>query len=67
MRGTRGGGNDKVTIKENEGSTTYFKKPELVRRSEYATIEETFSPKALKAISVWLRQQLKIEKQEKPG
>ena len=46
--------NEDVTIKELEGLNHLFQTAETGSGSEYATIEETFSPKTLEIIKNWI-------------
>jgi fermentation-respiration switch protein FrsA (DUF1100 family) len=48
------GGNRSVTIKELPGLNHLFQECETGSPSEYAQIEQTFSPVALKVISDWI-------------
>lgn len=48
------GGNDQVTVIEFPGMNHLFQACETCTMSEYATIEETFSPIAMEAISEWI-------------
>jgi hypothetical protein len=48
------GGNDQVTILEMEGLNHLFQTCTTGSVSEYASIEETLSLKALEAISSWI-------------
>ena len=50
----KSGGNDRVTIKEIPGLNHLFQPSETGSPSEYARIEETFSPRALKIIGDWI-------------
>ncbi len=47
-------GNSKVTIKELKGLNHLFQPTKTGAPSEYAAIEETFSPEALKVIGDWI-------------
>ena len=51
------GGNPKVVIKEFAGLNHLFQTCTTGAVSEYGTIEETFNPVALAAVSDWIRQQ----------
>ena len=51
------GGNKKITIKELPNLNHLFQDCKTGAPSEYATIEETFSPKAMTEILNWLQQQ----------
>ncbi|MBI1183211.1 alpha/beta fold hydrolase [bacterium] len=51
-------GNNKVTIEELPNLNHLFQNCESGSPSEYASIEETFSPNALKAMSDWLKKVL---------
>jgi fermentation-respiration switch protein FrsA (DUF1100 family) len=53
------GGNKNVTIKELPNLNHLFQKCETGLPSEYATIEQTFSPIALEEISNWILKQVK--------
>ena len=53
----RQGGNEDVAIVELEGLNHLFQTAETGAPSEYATIEETFSPKALAIIGNWILKQ----------
>ena len=53
------GGNRKVRIKELAGLNHLFQESETGSPREYGSIEETFSPVALKEISNWIWEQLK--------
>ncbi len=53
------GGNNKVTIKELEGLNHLFQESNTGNPSEYATIEQTFSPIALEEILKWIKSTLK--------
>ena len=48
------GGNDKYEMVELEGLNHLFQKSETGAVSEYASIEETFNPEALKRIGDWI-------------
>ncbi len=48
------GGNDKVTIKELPGLNHLFQTCKTGSPTEYATIEETFSPTALQIVGDWI-------------
>ena len=48
------GGNKNFRIVEMEGLNHLFQQSETGAPSEYATIEETFSPDAMKVISDWI-------------
>lgn len=48
-------GNQKVTIKELEGLNHLFQECTTGAPTEYATIEQTISPKALEAILTWIK------------
>ena len=50
----RQGGNSNVTTKELEGLNHLFQTAETGRIAEYAKIDETFSPVALKTIGDWI-------------
>ncbi|MDY8134298.1 alpha/beta hydrolase family protein [Aquimarina sp. 2201CG5-10] len=47
-------GNSDYTIKEIEGLNHLFQKAETGAISEYAVIEETFNPEAMKLVSDWI-------------
>lgn len=51
------GNNKKATVLELEGLNHLFQTCKTGSPGEYATIEETFSPTALKVISDWLKKQ----------
>jgi hypothetical protein len=53
------GGNQKVTVKELPNLNHLFQECETGSPSEYATIEQTFSPIALVEISSWILKQVK--------
>ena len=53
----RQGGNQDVTVVELEGLNHLFQTAETGAPSEYATIEETFSPNALAVIGNWILKQ----------
>jgi fermentation-respiration switch protein FrsA (DUF1100 family) len=57
----REGGNDDVTIVRLDGLNHLFQTAETGAPSEYATIEETFSPAALKVIGDWILEQVEGE------
>ncbi len=48
------GGNEQVTVKELPGLNHLFQESETGALSEYAVIEQTFSPVALNEISSWI-------------
>jgi len=52
------GGNQHVTIKELPGLNHLFQESETGAPSEYATIEQTFSPVALELITNWITEQV---------
>ena len=52
-------GNKKVTTKQLPGLNHLFQTSTTGSPSEYGTIEETFSPVALKEVSTWILQQVK--------
>jgi fermentation-respiration switch protein FrsA (DUF1100 family) len=52
-------GNKKVTVKELAGLNHLFQECKTGAPSEYAEIEQTFSPSALKEISDWLKANVK--------
>ncbi len=49
------GGNTDVTVRELAGLNHMFQTAETGSPTEYATIEETFSPRALEVITEWIR------------
>ncbi len=53
------GGNSNVTVKELKGLNHLFQEAETGSPAEYAEIEQTFSPVALKEISDWILEQVK--------
>jgi fermentation-respiration switch protein FrsA (DUF1100 family) len=53
------GGNKNVTIKELPGLNHLFQECETGLPTEYATIEQTFSPVALNEITQWIKIQTK--------
>ena len=53
------GGNPNVTIKELEGLNHLFQTAGTGELNEYAKIEETFSPKAMKVIGDWIEARVK--------
>jgi fermentation-respiration switch protein FrsA (DUF1100 family) len=53
------GGNENFTIKELPGLNHLFQTAQTGVPAEYAKIEETISPVALKIISDWILQQAK--------
>lgn len=53
------GGNTKFITKELQGLNHLFQECETGSISEYATIEQTFSPIALNEISNWIKEQIK--------
>jgi len=53
------GGNEKVTIKELPELNHLFQKCQTGLPREYAKIEQTFSPEALKTILIWIQKQVK--------
>ena len=53
------GGNTNVTVKELPNLNHLFQNCETGSPAEYAKIEETFSPDALKEISVWILKQVR--------
>lgn len=53
------GGNNKVTTIEFPGLNHLFQECETGSPAEYSTIEQTFSPKALEAITSWIKAQAK--------
>lgn len=55
------GGNNNYTIKELSGLNHLFQTAQTGSPSEYASIEETISPTALKIISDWILEQSKEE------
>ena len=55
----KAGGNKSVTIEELEGLNHLFQECTTGSPSEYAEIEETFSPKALAMLTKWIQEQVK--------
>lgn len=55
------GGNSRVTVMELKGLNHLFQECSTGSPAEYAEIEQTFSPVALREISKWIRKTLKIE------
>jgi fermentation-respiration switch protein FrsA (DUF1100 family) len=53
-RALKSGGNDRVTTRELPGLNHLFQPCNTGAPSEYATIEETFSPAALRVIGDWI-------------
>jgi fermentation-respiration switch protein FrsA (DUF1100 family) len=53
------GGNKKVTIVELQGLNHLFQECKTGSPSEYATIEQTFSPVALNEILTWIKVQIR--------
>jgi len=53
------GGNNRVTTIEFENLNHLFQESETGAPAEYATIEQTFSPMALEAITMWIIEQIK--------
>ena len=53
-KAVKSGGNDKITIKQFPGLNHLFQTSKTGAPSEYAKIEETFSPDALKVIGEWI-------------
>lgn len=53
------GGNKKVTVKEHPGLNHLFQESKTGLPTEYAVIEQTFSPTALSEISNWIGEQTK--------
>ena len=51
------GGNKNVTIKEFPNLNHLFQESETGAPSEYATIEQTFSPMVLEEITKWIKTQ----------
>jgi pimeloyl-ACP methyl ester carboxylesterase len=51
-------GNTNVTITELEGLNHLFQESETGLPTDYGTIDQTFSPKALEAMAVWLREKI---------
>ncbi len=62
QKGLQKGGNKKVTTKELPGLNHLFQECTTGSPSEYANIEQTFSPVALNEISGWIVKLLKIKK-----
>ena len=58
-RATAKSGNKKVTIKELPGLNHLFQQSATGAPADYGTIEETFSPIALKEVLAWIQQQVK--------
>jgi uncharacterized protein len=56
-RAVRSGGNDRVSTREMPGLNHLFQPCKTGAPSEYATIEETFSPAALRVIGDWILDQ----------
>lgn len=54
------GGNKDFEVLALEGLNHFFQEAETGKIDEYADIEETFSPKALKIISNWILERVKI-------
>lgn len=52
-------GNKDVTLKKLPGLNHLFQESETGSPSEYSSIEQTFSPVALKVISDWVKEQIK--------
>ena len=61
-RAVRSGGNDRVTIREMAGLNHLFQPCTTGAPSEYAAIEETFAPAALRAIGDWIIEQTRSKK-----
>jgi pimeloyl-ACP methyl ester carboxylesterase len=55
----RSGGNARVTVVEMPGLNHLFQHSETGAPSEYAKIEETFAPEALKVIGDWILEQVR--------
>jgi uncharacterized protein len=53
------GGNKKVTLIEFPGMNHLFQECKTGAPDEYATIEQTFSPRALDEITRWILNQVK--------
>lgn len=53
------GGNNNITIKEFPNLNHLFQEAQTGSPTEYATIEQTFSPDALKEITNWIKTQTK--------
>ncbi|MEO6682546.1 MAG: alpha/beta fold hydrolase [Ginsengibacter sp.] len=53
------GGNNKVTIIEFPGLNHLFQESQTGSPTEYSTIEQTFSPIALEAVTKWIKMQTK--------
>ncbi len=62
QKGLQKGGNKKVTIKELPGLNHLFQECTTGSPSEYANIEQTFSPVALNEISSWILKLVKSKK-----
>ena len=58
----RSGGNDRVTVREMAGLNHLFQPCTTGAPSEYAAIEETFAPAALRAIGDWIIEQTRSKK-----
>ncbi|WP_435007313.1 alpha/beta hydrolase family protein [Tundrisphaera lichenicola] len=56
----RSGGNDRITALELPGLNHLFQKAETGAPSEYATIEETINPAALKVIGEWVADRTRV-------
>jgi fermentation-respiration switch protein FrsA (DUF1100 family) len=55
------GGNENYTIMELKGLNHVFQSALTGAESEYAMIDETLAPVALKTISEWIKKQINIE------
>ena len=53
------GGNTKATVMELPNLNHLFQECQTGSPSEYAAIEETFSPKALEVMAEWIKGQVK--------
>ena len=58
----KAGGNTNYTMKELPGLNHLFQHTETGNPTEYATIEETFAPEALKAVSDWILEVIRDHK-----
>ncbi|MEB2774926.1 alpha/beta fold hydrolase [Algoriphagus sp. D3-2-R+10] len=56
--GLEKGGNTNVTTLELPGLNHLFQEAQTGAPSEYATIEQTFSPKALEVVTSWIKEQV---------
>ena len=60
-RALKEGGNRDVTIVELPGLNHLFQTCTTGAPSEYATIEETFAPRALETMTTWIRKRTGLE------